>query len=234
MELVPMHQYSCEVTGVFSTDYGYSNGLKCSISSTTETETVPFHTSDLNLTIAMFQGNNPAETRSSASVKAVLHQDVEKGTDLLRKVFDVFDKDRDGKLSYEELNQSFQNLGLSTTGHGQMTTLHHADSNCDGFVDFDEFATFYHDLYGGKCGNEGIPSQQPAHNSEDLMAAFQVFDKNGDGFISAPELQSVLTALGLAEGRKLIDCQNMINNVDSDGDGVVNLNEFEKMMLHGV
>lgn len=49
--------------------------------------------------------------------------------------------------------------------------------------------------------------------------AFRVFDRNGDGFISAPELRLVMTNLG----EKLTDeeVEDMIREADLDGDGVV-------------
>lgn len=46
-----------------------------------------------------------------------------------------------------------------------------------------------------------------------------MFDRNGDGFISAPELRIVMTNLG----EKLTDeeVDDMIREADLDGDGVV-------------
>lgn len=55
---------------------------------------------------------------------------------------------------------------------------------------------------------------------EELKEAFRVFDRNGDGFISAPELRLVMTNLG----EKLTDeeVEDMIKEADLDGDGLVN------------
>ena len=52
------------------------------------------------------------------------------------------------------------------------------------------------------------------------MPYFQVFDKNGDGYISASELRHVMTTLG----EKLTDDEvdEMIREADIDGDGKVN------------
>lgn len=49
-----------------------------------------------------------------------------------------------------------------------------------------------------------------------------MFDRNGDGFISAPELRLVMTNLG----EKLTDeeVDDMIREADLDGDGVVSYN----------
>lgn len=54
---------------------------------------------------------------------------------------------------------------------------------------------------------------------DNCREAFRVFDRNGDGFISAPELRLVMTNLG----EKLTDeeVEDMIREADLDGDGVV-------------
>ncbi|KAB5524674.1 hypothetical protein DKX38_022423 [Salix brachista] len=51
---------------------------------------------------------------------------------------------------------------------------------------------------------------------------------NGDGMISATELHQVLNRLGMK--CKVDECLQMIKNVDSDGDGCVSFEEFQKMM----
>ena len=55
---------------------------------------------------------------------------------------------------------------------------------------------------------------------EEIKEAFRVFDKDGNGFISAAELRHVMTNLG----EKLTDeeVNEMINEADTDGDGQVN------------
>lgn len=108
-----------------------------------------------------------------------------------------------------------------------------ADCNDDGFLDFSEFVAFYYSL----SEERGLKAQSgPQDLSQDeagLRDAFQVFDKDGDGFICAEELQSVLSSMGLEHGRKLVDCRNMIHKVDVDGDGQVNFDEFKRMMTVG-
>ena len=57
----------------------------------------------------------------------------------------------------------------------------------------------------------------------------QVFDRDGNGFISAAELRHVMTNLG----EKLTDeeVDEMIREADVDGDGQINYEEFVKMMM---
>jgi calmodulin len=57
-------------------------------------------------------------------------------------------------------------------------------------------------------------------SEEELREAFKVFDKDGNGSISAAELRHVMTNLG----EKLTDeeVDEMIREADTDGDGQVN------------
>ena len=64
---------------------------------------------------------------------------------------------------------------------------------------------------------------------EEILEAFKVFDKDGNGFISAAELRHIMTNLG----EKLTDeeVDEMIREADIDGDGQINYEEFVKMMM---
>ena len=59
-----------------------------------------------------------------------------------------------------------------------------------------------------------------ADTEEEIREAFKVFDKDGNGFISAAELRHVMTNLG----EKLTDeeVDEMIREADIDGDGQIN------------
>ncbi|XP_052154657.1 probable calcium-binding protein CML18 [Oryza glaberrima] len=70
---------------------------------------------------------------------------------------------------------------------------------------------------GGGGGGPGMPMAE-------LEQVFRRYDANGDGKISAEELASVLRALGAPPGPG--EVRRMMDEMDSDRDGFVDLSEF--------
>jgi Ca2+-binding EF-hand superfamily protein len=72
----------------------------------------------------------------------------------------------------------------------------------------------------------------------ELREAFGVFDRDGDGYVSAAELWGVLRRLGMVEGARYEDCAAMVaaaaaRHGDAGG-GRVGFREFRAMMEHAV
>lgn len=134
----------------------------------------------------------------------------------LESVFNKFDGNGDGKISLSELGHVMRSLGHEVSEDELRMMMAEADSDGDGHVDFAEFVAL---------NTRDVDSTA---RLQDLQEAFKMFDMNGDGSISAHELDSVLRRLG--EISSLDDCHSMIARVDADGDGQVNFDEFLTMM----
>jgi len=63
---------------------------------------------------------------------------------------------------------------------------------------------------------------------EEFKEAFNLFDKDGDGVITTKELGTVMRSLG--QNPSEVELQDMINEVDQDGNGTLDFEEFLVMM----
>ncbi|KAK7330070.1 hypothetical protein VNO77_24255 [Canavalia gladiata] len=183
--------------------------------------------------------NNACKT-NFATVSSSPATKVERGghrKEELRKVFSTFDKNGDGFITKQELRESLRNIRVFMTDKEVDDIVVKFDSNGDELLDFEEFCLLVGECMGGNEGEEkeGIISGKEGKEEEEvnLKEAFDVFDKDNDGLISVEELALVLTSLGLREGKKIEECKEMIKKVDMDGDGMVNFNEFKRMMMKG-
>jgi len=134
----------------------------------------------------------------------------------LEDVFKRFDANGDGKISSSELGAILRSMGCHVEQRELGLMMKEADSDGDGFISLEEFI----DL--NTKGNDR------AACLEDLKNAFQVFDLDRNGSISADELYQVLKGMG--DGSTREDCKNMITGVDRNGDGLINFEEFKTMM----
>ncbi|CAH9101221.1 unnamed protein product [Cuscuta epithymum] len=161
----------------------------------------------------------------------------------LRRVFDLFDRNNDNVLSVDELSEALNLLGLETDFSQMESTVWSFIQPGSSGLRFEDFDALHRsldhvffgspmdsDLSGGDAAD--APSIScPAQEENDLTEAFKVFDEDGDGFISARELQAVLAKLGLKEeGREMDRVEQMISSVDQNQDGQVDFFEFKDMM----
>ncbi|RAL39207.1 hypothetical protein DM860_002740 [Cuscuta australis] len=154
----------------------------------------------------------------------------------LRRIFDLFDRNRDSLITVDELSEALNLLGLHTDISEMESTVRSfiKPGNCGlRFEDFDALHRSLNDVFFGPpsdsdlCGGDATSSQEES----DLAEAFNVFDEDGDGFISAWELQVVLAKLGMQEeGREMERVEEMISSVDQNDDGRVDFRDFKDMM----
>jgi len=137
------------------------------------------------------------------------------GKDLqdLEKAFSLFDIDGSGDISIPELTAVLQSLGKDFSDEDLKEMHDIADKNGDGKIEFDDFHALMRETI-----LRGI-------QENDLRDAFEVFDSDKDGFVTAKELQELFKNLG--ESIEIEDAVDMLNNADSDQDGLIDFKDFK-------
>lgn len=143
----------------------------------------------------------------------------------LTTTFKVFDQDGDGKISKSELASVLSSLGDDMSDDELDQVIVKVDGDGDGFIDLQEFIGFH----TGTTTTASPIASTSGDETYALRAAFDVFDVDKNGFISAEELQRVMRSLG-DKKTSLAECRHMINCVDKDGDQMVDFNEFQCLM----
>eukprot|EP01095_Lingulamoeba_sp_RSL-Kostka_P009014 TRINITY_DN3077_c0_g3_i1.p1 TRINITY_DN3077_c0_g3~~TRINITY_DN3077_c0_g3_i1.p1 ORF type:complete len:158 (-),score=70.54 TRINITY_DN3077_c0_g3_i1:68-541(-) len=136
--------------------------------------------------------------------------------DELKDAFSLFDKDGDGKITTKELGIVMRSLGQKPTDAKLNEMIAAVDEDRNGTIEFEEFLKMM------------VKKMNTAETEDEVRAAFRVFDKNSDGFITAAELRYVLTNLG--EKLRDDEVEELLSFADSNQDGVVDYNEFLTMM----
>lgn len=133
-----------------------------------------------------------------------------------KEAFSLFDKDNSGSITANELGTVMQTLGQNPTKAEIQDMINEVDIDGNSSIEFEEFVQLMEN------------NMKDVDNEEEIRQAFEMFDKNGDGFISAKELKYMMTSLGECLTEE--EVKAMIVEADIDGDGKVNYQEFAKMM----
>ncbi|CAK7343462.1 unnamed protein product [Dovyalis caffra] len=160
----------------------------------------------------------------------------------LRRIFDIFDKNGDGMITIQEISQALSLLGLDADFSELEFTIKSHLKPDDLGLSFEDFVSLHQSLDNSFFGYDDNASEEEAaanddgdrarmaQEESDLSEAFKVFDEDGDGYISAHELQVVLRKLGLPEATEIDRIHQMIISVDRNHDGRVDFFEFKDMM----
>ena len=94
----------------------------------------------------------------------------------------MFDVDQNGRISSAELGKVMEQLGQQPSEADLHAMVSEVDADGDGEINFEEFLT--------------MMARRENSENDEIKAAFEIFDKNQDGFISATELRTVMESLG--------------------------------------
>jgi len=140
----------------------------------------------------------------------------EKDKERLQKIFTTIDKNGDGKLSREELIDGFTSFGEP---HAKAVNkvndiLANLDTDKNGYIEYSEFLM-------------ALMDKKQMLSKTNLVQAFNAFDQNGDGYIVASEIKSLL---GIGQEYSEEAWAEIVSEIDKNKDGKISFSEFEAMM----
>jgi len=135
------------------------------------------------------------------------------------KVFRAMDLNGDGKLQKDEIKKGYAEFfGRQLTDDEVDEMFAKVDADGSGEIEYSEFVV-------------ATLNEKNLLSNNKLQTAFKMFDKDGGGSISVEEIKQVLSF-----GQNLDDdvIQQIITQVDANGDGEISYDEFSTMMLQNI
>ncbi|GMH63312.1 hypothetical protein TL16_g03679, partial [Triparma laevis f. inornata] len=134
----------------------------------------------------------------------------------IKEAFQLFDTEGKGSIDIKELKAAFRALGFQVKKAEIKQMMGDVDKSEAETVSFDDFIEM--------CG----PKMIGRDTREEIMKVFSLFDDDTTGAISFRNLKRVATELG--ENLTDEELQEMIDEADRDGDGLINEDEFFRVM----
>lgn len=141
----------------------------------------------------------------------------EEAMEEIKEAFNLFDTESKGNIDVRELKAAFRALGFQVKKAEIRQMFLDMDKDLSSAtITFDEFVEMV------------TPRMQNRDSREEIMKVFALFDDDNTGAISFKNLKRVATELG--ENLTDEELQEMIDEADRDGDGVINEEEFYRVM----
>ena len=134
-----------------------------------------------------------------------------------KSIFDEYDKNKDGFIDKKELKLILNRIDKNLSQNEINDVFDQISSSGKG-IDFDDFLEFLNEIQTNK--------QENKTNVDEIITAFQYFDRDHNGYISIKEMKYILTSLG--EKMSENEVKEIFDNCDLNKDGKIDYKEFTK------
>ncbi|XP_017480597.1 PREDICTED: troponin C isoform X1 [Rhagoletis zephyria] len=139
---------------------------------------------------------------------------------IMRNAFKAFDHDERGYIEYSDVQTILEILGQKLDEKAIKALLKEVDKANSGKLDFGQFCKL-------AARFVEVEDDAPALVSE-LKEAFRVYDKEGKGYLTVQVLRDILRELD--DKLSAADLDMIIEEIDADGSGTVDFDEFLQVM----
>ncbi|XP_055602120.1 calmodulin-A-like [Uranotaenia lowii] len=134
----------------------------------------------------------------------------------LREAFSLFDRNADGTITARDLGMVLRSLGKNVSDAEVDELLKDVSTDVQGRIQFGDFLAMM------------TVRLKDFNNEEELKEAFRIFDRDGNGMISAEELKVALKSFG--EQLSDEEVEELLREADVNCDGQIDYEEFVRMI----
>ena len=131
-------------------------------------------------------------------------------------IFDLIDKDKDTKLTPEELGPALRVCGASPSQQ-ELDMVIQSSGDKSNLITFEKFINIYENLINNQ------------DSEEDIINELKKLDKNGSGTITVNDLKNLLANYGDVLTKEEVD--DVIQEANADKGGNINIEKFAKILL---
>ena len=137
----------------------------------------------------------------------------------LKKLFEYYDHDKSGAIRPEQLYELLKSSRFPIEDYEFKSFLVKIDPSGRNAITFD------------KLLNEIRKRASKGDLKKELMNAFKLFDKKGDGYVLCEEIASAIKGLEMNSKITEDEIWHLVTDADFDGDGKIKYKEFVDMLF---
>ncbi|XP_032519068.1 troponin C [Danaus plexippus] len=138
---------------------------------------------------------------------------------MLRKAFQMFDTTKSGYIDVLKISTILNTMGQLFDDSELQALIDENDPESTGKINFDGFCNI---------ASHFLEEEDAEAMQQELKEAFRLYDREGNGYITTSTLKEILAALD--DKLSNADLDGIIAEIDTDGSGTVDFDEFMEMM----
>ncbi|CAK1555809.1 unnamed protein product [Leptosia nina] len=148
-----------------------------------------------------------------------MDSDDEQKMAMLRKAFQMFDTTKTGYIDVLKISTILNTMGQLFDDSELQALIDENDPENSGKINFDGFCNI---------ASHFLEEEDAEAMQQELKEAFRLYDREGNGYITTSTLKEILAALD--DKLSSSDLDGIIAEIDTDGSGTVDFDEFMEMM----
>ncbi|KAA2236540.1 troponin C [Bombyx mandarina] len=148
-----------------------------------------------------------------------MDSDDEQKMAMLRKAFQMFDTTKSGYIDVLKISTILNTMGQLFDDSELQALIDENDPENSGKINFDGFCNI---------ASHFLEEEDAEAMQQELKEAFRLYDREGNGYITTSTLKEILAALD--DKLSNADLDGIIAEIDTDGSGTVDFDEFMEMM----